>query len=111
MAPQLGASFSTSEAIGPIRSALAIDKLDSFLKTSLDASLINVHQFSHGQSNPTYLLSVKKQGATESKWVLRKKPAGLILKSAHAIEREYALYQVLHLTNVPVPKPIHLCEN
>jgi aminoglycoside phosphotransferase (APT) family kinase protein len=45
-------------------------------------------QFGHGQSNPTYLLQVELHGAVQ-RYVLRKKPPGHILQSAHAVEREY----------------------
>jgi acyl-CoA dehydrogenase len=45
-------------------------------------------QFGHGQSNPTYLLHVELNGV-EKRFVLRKKPPGKLLQSAHAVEREY----------------------
>ena len=45
-------------------------------------------QFGHGQSNPTYLLQVELDGVFQ-RYVLRKKPPGHILQSAHAVEREY----------------------
>lgn len=45
-------------------------------------------QFGHGQSNPTYLVQVELHGAVQ-RYVLRKKPPGHILQSAHAVEREY----------------------
>lgn len=45
-------------------------------------------QFGHGQSNPTFLLEVGS-GATVARYVLRKKPPGKLLESAHAIEREF----------------------
>lgn len=45
-------------------------------------------QFGHGQSNPTYLIEVK-EGSLVKRYVVRKKPAGKILQSAHAVEREF----------------------
>lgn len=59
-----------------------------------------------GQSNPTYLLE-----AGGRRMVLRKKPAGPILPSAHAIEREYRVLGALQGTGVPVPRPLQLCED
>lgn len=59
-----------------------------------------------GQSNPTYLLEVGGR-----RMVLRKKPAGPILPSAHAIEREFRVLEALEGTSVPAPRPILLCED
>jgi aminoglycoside phosphotransferase (APT) family kinase protein len=61
-----------------------------------------LEKFKGGQSNPTYRLTTVKQS-----YVLRKKPAGILLKSAHAIEREFRVMQALAGTAVPVPK-VHL---
>lgn len=67
-----------------------------------------MHQFGHGQSNPTYEIT----SATGAKFVLRKKPPGeLLSKSAHAIEREYEIIKALETTNVPVPKVYCLCND
>ena len=60
----------------------------------------------HGQSNPTYIL----QGKTES-LVLRRKPDGVLLKSAHMVEREYRVMNALQDTPVPVPKVFYLCQD
>lgn len=67
-----------------------------------------ISQFQHGQSNPTYLVTMAGSGA---KWVLRKKPHGHILPSAHAVEREFRILKALEFTEVPVPKPVLLCED
>ncbi|MFK7867634.1 MAG: phosphotransferase family protein [Roseobacter sp.] len=67
--------------------------------TTLDA----MDKFDDGQSNPTYLL---KSG--ESTFVLRAKPTGNLLKSAHAVDREYRVMKALATTQVPVPKTYHL---
>ena len=54
---------------------------------------------SFGQSNPTFILTGKK-----NKLVLRKKPSGTLLKSAHMIEREFKVMSALKITDLPVPK-------
>lgn len=72
---------------------------------------INVSQFGHGQSNPTFLLEVGHNG-TVSHYVLRKKPPGKLLQSAHAIEREYQVLAALGTkTDVPVPKVYCMCND
>ena len=65
-----------------------------------------IEQFKGGQSNPTYKI------ITESKnLVLRRKPPGKLLPSAHAVDREYKVITALYETGVPVPKTYGLCEN
>eukprot|EP00250_Pteridium_aquilinum_P028438 c37154_g1_i1 orf=255-2714(-) len=71
---------------------------------------IKVSQFGHGQSNPTFLLEVGHNG-TLSRYVLRKKPPGKLLQSAHAIEREYQVLTALGKTDVPVPKVYCMCND
>lgn len=63
-------------------------------------------KFAGGQSNPTYRLE-----AGSGRYVLRRKPFGPILPSAHAVEREYRLISALHPTGFPVPRPYALCED
>ncbi|MXW65435.1 MAG: phosphotransferase family protein [Gemmatimonadales bacterium] len=63
-------------------------------------------QYQGGQSNPTYRLE-----AGGRYFVLRKKPPGELLPSAHLIEREYRVMKALAETGVPVPAMIHLCED
>ena len=65
-----------------------------------------IRQFSGGQSNPTFKLSTPSQA-----YVLRKKPPGKLLPSAHMIEREYRIFTALADTDVPVPKAYLLCED
>lgn len=67
---------------------------------------VAVTKFPGGQSNPTY--RVDAQG---SAYVLRRKPFGTILPSAHAVEREYRLIAALHPTGFPVARPHALCED
>ena len=63
-------------------------------------------QFQGGQSNPTFCLE-----ANNKRYVLRKKPPGKLLPSAHLIEREYKIMSALAETDVPVPVMRHLCED
>ncbi len=67
---------------------------------------INIAPIQGGQSNPTYLISSYKK-----KYILRSKPLGKLLPSAHAIEREYRILQALDQTVIPVPKVYILCED
>jgi aminoglycoside phosphotransferase (APT) family kinase protein len=65
-----------------------------------------IEQFKGGQSNPTYKI------ITESKnLVLRRKPPGKLLPSAHAVDREYKVITALYETDVPVPRTYGLCED
>jgi aminoglycoside phosphotransferase (APT) family kinase protein len=66
---------------------------------------MELQRISGGQSNPTYFVTY---GA--DRMVLRKKPAGLILPGAHAIEREFRILSALAATDVPVPRPILIHE-
>jgi len=69
-------------------------------------------QFQHGQSNPTYKINFcDAQRRVLRALVLRKKPPGFLLKSAHAIEREYAVMHALAHSRVPTPKMLTLCED
>jgi aminoglycoside phosphotransferase (APT) family kinase protein len=65
-----------------------------------------VRQFKGGQSNPTFLLE-----AGGRRYVLRKKPPGRLLASAHQVEREYRVIRALAATGVPVPRVHLLCED
>jgi aminoglycoside phosphotransferase (APT) family kinase protein len=72
-----------------------------------------VHQFRGGQSNPTYLVETggADRDAARRRFVLRRKPPGQLLPSAHAIEREYEVMTALRASGVPVPKTFLLCED
>jgi aminoglycoside phosphotransferase (APT) family kinase protein len=67
---------------------------------------IEVQQFAGGQSNPTYLVQ-----ARTARYVLRRKPPGKLLPSAHAVDREFRVLAALAGTGVPVPKVHALCED
>ncbi len=70
------------------------------------AGPLEVAQFKGGQSNPTYLL-----GAGEQRYVLRRKPPGRLLPSAHAVDREFRVIEALAGTGVPVARALALCED
>jgi len=66
---------------------------------------LTVRQFKGGQSNPTYKLT-----ADSGQYVLRRKPPGKLLKSAHAVDREFRVISALYAAGFPVPRPLVLCE-
>lgn len=72
---------------------------------------VTVQQFKGGQSNPTYWVGVTGGADGDIELVLRKKPPGKLLPSAHAIEREYQVMRALASTDVPVPNALGLCED
>jgi len=67
---------------------------------------LQVEKFDGGQSNPTFKLSTQ-----DGTYVLRRKPPGALLKSAHAVDREYRVISALADTDVPVPRTHVLCED
>ena len=69
-------------------------------------NLLHIEKFSGGQSNPTFKLTT-----SEGVFVLRRQPLGKLLKSAHAVDREYRIIAALQNTQVPVPRAIHLCTD
>jgi len=70
------------------------------------AKRFDVSQFKGGQSNPTFLVDV-----AGGRYVVRRKPLGQILASAHAVDREFRVMQALRGTDVPVPQTYALCED
>ncbi|HWW21878.1 MAG TPA: phosphotransferase, partial [Steroidobacteraceae bacterium] len=70
------------------------------------AGPINVLQFAGGQSNPTFLIETPTR-----RYVMRRKPPGKLLPSAHAVEREYRVIAALGATRVPVARAYGLCED
>ncbi|MBU1378744.1 MAG: phosphotransferase family protein [Alphaproteobacteria bacterium] len=70
------------------------------------AGPLEVRQFKGGQSNPTYQLITPNKS-----YVLRRKPPGKLLPSAHAVDREYKVISALHPTGFPVAKPYGLCTD
>ena len=93
-----------------VAAALRFDetKLAAYLAQQVDgfAGPVSVRQFRGGQSNPTYELTTPAR-----KYVLRRKPPGPLLPSAHAVDREYRIIAALHPTGFPVARPLVLCED
>ena len=69
--------------------------------------LAKVQQFRGGQSNPTFLLTA----GDGAQYVLRRKPSGPLLPSAHAVDREFRVIGALHRAGFPVARPVCLCED
>lgn len=67
---------------------------------------LSVRQFKGGQSNPTYLVE-----SSSGKYVMRRKPPGKLLKSAHAVDREFRVISALYAADFPVPRPYVLCKD
>src|SRR6266487_4404400 len=90
--------------------ALAIDaaRLEAFLASRLPgfAPPLTVRQFKGGQSNPTYLLDTPAR-----RYVLRRKPPGKLLPSAHAVDREFRAIRALHGQEFPVAEPVIYCSD
>jgi aminoglycoside phosphotransferase (APT) family kinase protein len=82
--------------------------LADYLAQQIDdfARPLTIRQFRGGQSNPTYELTTPNR-----KYVLRRKPPGKLLPSAHAVDREYRIIAALYPTGFPVAKPYVLCED
>ncbi len=82
--------------------------LEAYLTDHIDGykGPLTVEKFKGGQSNPTYLLTTP-----DRQYVLRRKPPGKLLKSAHAVEREYRIMTALGSKGFPVPKTYLLCED
>jgi aminoglycoside phosphotransferase (APT) family kinase protein len=83
-------------------------KLQSWMQEHIAgfAGAVEVHQFAGGQSNPTYLVQ-----AADRRYVLRRKPLGKLLPSAHAVDREFRVLTALKDTDVPVAHAFALCED
>ncbi|MEM8631611.1 MAG: phosphotransferase family protein [Pseudomonadota bacterium] len=84
---------------------ISADALGHYLEAQVAGfgRLTSVEKFGMGQSNPTYRLD-----ATGGTFVLRSKPPGTLLKSAHMVEREYRVMEALAQSAVPVPPVLHL---
>ena len=67
---------------------------------------VTAEKFAGGQSNPTFKLT-----AGSTSYVLRRTPPGELLKSAHAVDREFRVISALRDTDVPVPRTYVLCED
>ncbi|HPF28400.1 MAG TPA: phosphotransferase [Steroidobacteraceae bacterium] len=96
--------------LATVRPGLEIDagRLGDWLAANVPGyrGPLAVRQFSGGQSNPTYLLET-----ASANYVLRRKPPGELLASAHAVEREYRVLRALTDVPVPAPRAVALCED
>jgi aminoglycoside phosphotransferase (APT) family kinase protein len=83
--------------------------LDSYLRANIPdvAGALSVERLAGGQSNPTFVLKLDGM----KRYVLRKKPDGVLLPSAHAVDREYRVMKALADTDVPVPRMLALCDD
>lgn len=91
-----------------LEDAGTLDRLSDWLRTHVApfAGRAEVMPLAGGQSNPTYRVH-----AGPHRWVLRRKPPGVLLASAHAVDREYRVMAALAGTDVPVPRMHALCED
>ena len=90
------------------RYPLDVEAVSKYLKPRMDGfdGPLEATKFESGQSNPTFLLTTPTNN-----YVLRRKPPGILLKSAHAVDREFRVQKALAGTDVPVAKMHHLCED
>ncbi len=87
---------------------ISAEVLGQYLQAKLPelGAVTGLEKFATGQSNPTYRLSTEA-----GEFVLRAKPPGKLLKSAHMVEREYRVMAALSDTEVPVPRMVYLSED
>jgi len=87
---------------------LDLVKLEPWLREKVPPfeGALSAEKFAGGQSNPTFKLTAGAQH-----YVLRRKPPGELLASAHAVDREFRVLEALAQTDVPVPKVVALCED
>ncbi len=100
--------MSASDAANP-RQTLDARGLETYLGARIEGmrAPLAIGRLSGGQSNPTYRLT----DATGRSYVLRKRPAGKLLPSAHAVDREYRVISALYAVGFPVPRSYLLCED
>jgi len=100
-------AFSGTKEVAP---ALRLDsaRLEAYLAQHVAgfAGPLSVKQFKGGQSNPTYMLETPAR-----RYVLRRKPPGKLLPSAHAVDREYRVISALHAQGFPVAQPLAYCAD
>jgi aminoglycoside phosphotransferase (APT) family kinase protein len=93
-----------------VREAHGFDtgRLESYLRSRMPGfeGPLSVRQFKGGQSNPTYLLETPA-----GRYVMRRKPPGKLLPSAHAVDREFRVMSALHGAGFPVPRPLLMCDD
>lgn len=94
--------------LGAVRPGLALDagRLGAYLEGAISGfgRSLRIEQFDGGQSNPTYRLTT-----SGGMYVLRRKPPGVLLASAHAVHREFEVMSALFGAGFPVPEPLVMC--
>jgi aminoglycoside phosphotransferase (APT) family kinase protein len=114
MQPDVSATMEPSESegqhLGPVSDKHRFDegRLDRWMRANVEGYLgdLEVRQFAGGASNPTFLLT-----SGGRRYVLRKKPPGQLLSSAHQVDREYRVMAALKDTDVPVPVMRGVCND
>lgn len=110
--PDTGAKASAPKKylgdLGQVRSGLGVDesRLAAYLEGAIKGfrGPVKLEQFDGGQSNPTYRLTT-----SGGMYVLRRKPPGVLLASAHAVHREFEVMAALFGAGFPVPEPLTMC--
>lgn len=102
----------TGIATGHAEQPLPVQELGRYLRAQglAGSAPLQVRVLSGGQSNPTYRITTENDGEVRD-YVLRKKPPGTLIASAHAIDREFRVMKALEATEVPVPRMRHYCES
>jgi aminoglycoside phosphotransferase (APT) family kinase protein len=105
-----GGSEEAFTGVKPVEGPPPLDEaaLEAWLRANVDgfAGPLSVSQFKGGQSNPTYRLDTPGRA-----YVLRRKPFGALLPSAHAVDREFTVISGLHRAGFPVARPFALCSD
>lgn len=96
------------KSAAPAQQDLTGPQLAQWMSANVDgfAGPIQAERFAGGQSNPTYKLTTPTRS-----YVLRRKPSGVLLKGAHAVEREACVIGALHGAGFPVPRVHGLCTD
>jgi aminoglycoside phosphotransferase (APT) family kinase protein len=100
--------MSLEDDLTPVRAPFDQVRLEQYLTDRMPGirGPLKIRQFVGGQSNPTYMLDTPA-----ARFVMRKKPPGELLQSAHQVEREFRIIKALATTDVPVPRVHILCED
>jgi len=110
MSQQTAPQDPSKPSIGAVRDNQRLDEsaLDRWFRANVESPSepLELSQFNRGASNPTYLIT-----AGQPRWVLRKKPPGQLLPSAHQVDREFRVMSALGSVGFPVPKMRALCED
>ena len=107
MSATADSAFSGTRSVSP-QHAFDEGKLAAYIRAHVADfnGELQVAQFKGGQSNPTFLVQAGSQ-----QYVLRRKPPGVLLPSAHAVDREFKVISALAGTDVPVAKAHALCQD